>query len=395
VLVLWLAEFAGFLAGGLSVGGSAYLALATAAVVPPFVGLGALASQLAPTRRMALELGSAAVVVFLLLRVIADTVAGASWLRWATPLGWSEELRPFAGPQPLALLAPLAATALLLVLAARLASRRDIGTGMLPARDSAPPRLRLLSSPTLQALRTERASLAIWLGSVGAFALVLGWVSSSISSAGISKSMREEIAKLGSGSIATPTGYLSFVFLIFVLVVCLFACGQVGAARHDESEQQLETIFALPVDRRRWLAGRLLLAAAAAAAISLLAGLLTWVGAAAAGVGVSLVSMLEAGANCLPSALLWLGIAALAFALIPRASAGIAYGLVTAAFLWQLVGSLVGVPKWLVEATPFAHIGLVPTQDFRALAAAVMVALGIVACAAAVWAFSRRDLVGQ
>ncbi len=79
--------------------------------------------------------------------------------------------------------------------------------------------------------------------------------------------------------------------------------------------------------------------------------------------------MLEAGANCLPVALLFLGVAALAYAVAPRASGGIAYGLVTVAFLWQLVGSLLGAPRWLVELTPFAHVGLVPAQPFRAGAA--------------------------
>lgn len=67
VLVLWLAEFAGSVAGGLPVGGSAYMALSTASVAPVFVGLGALTSQLAPTRRIALELGCGLVGLFLLL----------------------------------------------------------------------------------------------------------------------------------------------------------------------------------------------------------------------------------------------------------------------------------------------------------------------------------------
>ena len=89
---------------------------------------------------------------------------------------------------------------------------------------------------------------------------------------------------------------------------------------------------------------------------------------------ISLPRMLEAGANCLPVALLFLGIAALAYAVVPRASAGIAYGLVTLAFLWHLVGALLGVPRWLVDLTPFAHVGLVPTQPFRTGAAAVMLA---------------------
>jgi ABC-2 type transport system permease protein len=104
--------------------------------------------------------------------------------------------------------------------------------------------------------------------------------------------------------------------------------------------------------------------------------------------------MLEAGANCLPVALLFLGIAALAYAVVPRASAVIAYGLVIVAFLWQLVGSLVGAPKWLVDLTPFEHVGLVPTQPFRLGAALVMLAIGAVSALAAIGVFRRRDLLG-
>jgi ABC-2 type transport system permease protein len=383
VAILWLAEFAGLVIAGLPAGGSAYLALATASVVCVFVGVGAVASQLAPTRRMALEIGGAVVVLFLLLRVIADTSSGAGWLRWATPLGWAEDLRPFTGAHPVVLMAPVVATVLLLVAAQRIAAGRDIGTGVLPARDSADPRLRLLSSPTAQALRGERGSLIVWLTSVGAFAYIIGVTANSTSSAGISTSLQRELAKLGSGSILTPSGYLAFTFIFFVLTVSLFACAQIGAARHVEADQQLEALLAQPVSRLRWLGGRLLLATAAAAALSLVSGLLSWAGAESGGASLSLARMLEAGANCLPVALLSLGIAALAYAVVPRASAGIAYGLVTAGFLWQLFGSLLGAPKWLVELTPFAHVGLVPSEPFRAGAAGVMVGIGLVAALAA------------
>ena len=80
-LILGAAEFAGLAAGGLPVRGSAYLALATVTVIPVFAGIGAVASQLAPSRRLAAELSGAAAGLFFLLRVIADTVAGAGWLR--------------------------------------------------------------------------------------------------------------------------------------------------------------------------------------------------------------------------------------------------------------------------------------------------------------------------
>ncbi len=392
-VVLWLAEFVGFALARLPVAQSAYLALATVSVVPVFVGFGAVASQLAPTRRIALSLTSAVVMMFWLLRVIADTWAGGAWLRWATPLGWSEAMRPFAGTRPTVLILPLAATIPLLVVSARIAARRDIGTGVLRVRDRAAPRLRLLSSPIAQAFRSERASLIVWTLGIATFAAILGMISTSISSAGVSEKLQKQLAKLGSGSIFTPSGYLAFVFIIFILAVCLFVCAQVGAAREEEADERLETLLTQPVSRHRWLGGRLLIAAGAAVVLSFLAGLLTWAGAASQGVNISLPRMLEAGANCLPVALLFLGFAALAYAIVPRASSAITYGLVSAAFLWYLVGSLLGVPKWVVDLTPFQHIGLVPVQAFRPVEAGIMVAIWIAFTLVALGAFRRRDLL--
>jgi polyether ionophore transport system permease protein len=390
--VLWLAAFAGLLLGGLPGGGSAYLALAVVSVVPVFAGAGALVSQFAPNRRMALELGGAMVAVSFLLRVIADT-SSAGWLRWATPLGWAEELHPFTGARPVVLLLPLATAAVLLLAAARIEMTRDLGTGLLAPHDSAEPRMWLLSSPTAQALRAELGSLMVWLASVAALALVIGIVSKSVSSLGISKQLERTLEKLGAGSVLTPIGYIGFSFSFFALIVSLLAVSQVAAARHEESEQRLETLLSLPVSRRTWLGGRLELAAACCAIVGLGAGVFAWLGATAEGVSISLPRMLEAGLNCLPVALLVLGLAALAYALLPRAGTAIGYGLVVVAYLWQLFGSLLGAPRWLVDATPFAHVGAVPAQPFRVAAALVMVAIGALAGLCAIGVFARRDLM--
>ena len=218
-------------------------------------------------------------------------------------------------------------------------------------------------------------------------------VAKSISSAGISKSVQREIAKLGSGSIVTPTGYLAFVFIFFVLAVSLFACAQIGAAQARGSRAAARDA-ARPAGRAgaAGSAGGCCWRACAAAAISLAAGLLTWAGADSRGVSISLPRMLEAGANCLPVALLFLGIAALAYAIVPRASAGIAYGLVAVAFLWYLVGSLLGAPKMARRSDAVrarrARAGAAVPGDRGARHARSRLA------ALAVWAFRRRDLAG-
>jgi polyether ionophore transport system permease protein len=393
-LVLWLADFAGLVAGGLPVGGSAYLALATASVIPVFAGIGAVTSQLAPTRRLASQLAVGMLALSFLLRAIADTSTGLGWLRWTTPLGWAEELRPFTGARPLVLLLPAAAGALLLLAAQRISAGRDLGRGVIAARDTAAPRLRLLSSPTAQALRSQAGTFAAWLSGVGAFALVIGVIAKSISSAGISPSLQREIAKLGSGSILTPTGYLGFAFVFFVLAVSFLAVAQVAAIRDAEASGQLETLLSRPVSRAAWLAGRLAVATIGVCAVSLVAGLFAWLGTSAVGISLPVTRLVEAGANCVPVALLFAGIAALGFACVPRAGAGLAYGLVAVAFVWDLFGALLGAPGWLVGFSPFEHVGLMPGEPFRPGAAAVMLAIAVVAAAAATYAFRRRDLVG-
>jgi ABC-2 type transport system permease protein len=124
----------------------------------------------------------------------------------------------------------------------------------------------------------------------------------------------------------------------------------------------------------------------------LTAALLGWIGAASQNAGVSLPRMLEAGVNCLPTSLLFLALAALAFALAPRGSTGIAYGLVSVAFVWELFGALLGAPDWLLDLTPFQHVALVPSQPFRAGAGAAMLGIAVAASLAALRIFGRRDL---
>ena len=250
--VLWLAEFAGFVVGGLPAGGSAYLALATASVVPVCVGVGALASQLAPDapdRARARRRGRR---LLFLLRVIADTSSGAGWLRWATPLGWAEELRPFTGAQPARAAAARSRRACCCSWPPRGSPHAATSAPGCCRRATAPqPRLRLLSSPTAQALRSERGSLIVWTGGVAAFAFILG---RDLEEHLLRRHLRRACSARSRSSAParslTPTGYLAFVFIFFVLAVSLFACAQIGAARHEEADEQLETLLALPVGRR-------------------------------------------------------------------------------------------------------------------------------------------------
>jgi ABC-2 type transport system permease protein len=379
----------GLIAAGLPAASSAFLAVTVGSAAVVFAGVGAVASQLVASRRRAVELSAGALALAFALRVVADTVSGAGWLRWLSPLGWVEQMRGFAHPAPIVLVLPIAAGGLLIAAAMRIARARDLGTGTLSFTGSRPSRLTGLGSPGAFALRSELPALGAWAAGIGSFALIIGMISKSVSAAGISPALRRELARVGSGSVTTPAGYLGFVFLIFILVLSLFACSQIGAARGEEVEGRLETLLAAALGRARWLTARLMVAVTAAAFLSLVAGTLAWVGARLAGVDVSLAQLLLAATNCFAAAALFIGVGALA----PRAGVAIVYALVTVLFLWQLFGSLLGAPRWLIDVSPFVHLGFAPARPFRIGPVVVMLALGALTATAAAVRLARRDIV--
>jgi ABC-2 type transport system permease protein len=241
-------------------------------------------------------------------------------------------------------------------------------------------------------VRDERTSLTTWLIGTGAFAVVVGSLSGSISGA-LSPDVRRQLVRLGAGDIIRPAGFLAFYFSFFTLAVCIFACTQVAAARREEGEQRAETLLALPLFRLRWLAERLGVAVAGAMGIALAAALGCWAGARLNGIHVALGGLLEAGANTLPAGVLFLGLATALFGTVPRVSTGLAYGLVALAFVWDLVAAVVDAPSWLRTVSPFHHLGLVPIRAYPVHDATVMALIGLASLAAGFVAFRRRDLM--
>jgi ABC-2 type transport system permease protein len=365
-------------------------ALVAAGIMAPavlYAALGALASQIAPTRRSAQALAGGVLAVSVFLRIAADIGHGVGWLRWATPIGWVEQLRPVTGADPAVLGLYALATAAVVAVTALLARRRDIGSSLLRPRAVVPSRTTLLGSPTEAALRSELPSLLAWLIGAGLLAFALGAFAHSVTT---------EIRKVSIHTyglhITTAAGYLATVFALFALIVALFAASHIGGLRDEESSGRLETLFALPVARRSWIGGRLAVAGVTTVLLALGLGALAWAGAAVTGGGVSFAQMIAAGANCIAVSLLFLALGVLLFAWVPRPSPGAAFGLIGIAFLWELVGALVSAPSWLLTISPFHHVTQVPLVAADRRGTAVMLVIAALAAWAGVERFARRDL---
>ena len=396
VVVLWVVTAAITVVVGrsskvqINAGGALYLAVAVVAAASMFLAIGALTSQLAPTRRRASAYAGATLGIAYALRMVADSGTGLGWMRWTSPLGWVEELQPLTSPHPLALL-PIGG---LIFVSAGLtlwfAERRDLGASMFPDHASSVPHTGLLFGPTGLDLRLARSNLTAWGVGIAAYGLLLGLVAKSAGSAILSStSLTRAFSRLGA---VGTEAYLGVAFLMLAVLVAFVACGQINAARAEEAEGRIDHLLVRPLARSSWFASRLTVAAAALALGGVVAGVFAWLGAVSQASGVSFMSMLGAGLNVIPPAVCVLGIGALAFGAWPRASTIASYGVLVWSFLVELVGGIVGLNHWVLDTSVFHQMAAAPAVSPDWTSGTVLLALGAAAAFAGGVAFRLRDL---
>jgi ABC-2 type transport system permease protein len=396
LVTMWAVTAAAYVAvgrgtdAGFSVRASLFAAAATVAAAAVFLAVGALCSQLAATRRQAAGLAAAVFGAAYLIRAVAYSTT-ADWLRRASPLAWVDETHPFVGSHSLPLLLIGGLVAVLVALTVVLGGRRDLGAGVLAARDTARTRTRFLNGPLPLAARLGRGTTLGWIAGLGAGGLILGLAAKGTADVWSSQTggMFVNLAGARGGAV-----YLGIMFLFVAFLVTMAAAGQVAATREEEAEGYLDHLLARSVTRLSWLAGRFAVAAGALLLLGVSAGLFTWVGTASTGAGLSLPTLLAAGVNVVPVGILVLGIGTLVHGLAPRLATTVAYGLVAWSFLVEIVGAGLGASGWLLDLSILHHIARAPAADVRWDSAAILIALGVAAAAVGGLVFAHRDLKG-
>ena len=162
--VVALLIFAGLAAIGLPPGGSAALGLAIGTCGLVFAGVAAVTAQLSGTARGArgIAIGVLAAAYLVMSAGAAAGSGGARWLLWASPVGWVTQVRAYTGDRWLVLALPVAAAAVIGILAAVLAARRDLDAGLVPPRPGPAQAPGSLRSPLALAWRLQRAGLIGW-----------------------------------------------------------------------------------------------------------------------------------------------------------------------------------------------------------------------------------------
>ena len=356
---------------------------------------GGLAGQLVSDRRRAAVLAAAGLGLGLLARMVADSADALSALHWLSPLGLLALTEPFAAAR-LAPLAVLLCADLALAVAVWVASsRRDVGAGVLAARDSFQPRLGGLRSLSRFTVWRSGGSMLAWAAGVWLYFLLIGLLASSVTTFLVENPVFADLAgQAGFGSLTTVAGYLASLFALLAIPLGLYGASRISVDSADEEARRLTMVFAAPVTRRHWF---LLQAGTAAAGIVVLAvgaGLVSWLGAAAVGAAISLDAAIVGALNVLPVAWLSLGAALLAFGWLPRSVLAVGALPTVGGFLLQVLAESLRWPSWLLRLSPYQHIHAVPYEPVHWAGATGMTIIAAGLALLGMTGFARRDLRG-
>jgi len=394
VLVLGLLTALSLIGVGLPASGSFAFGLTWAAAGLAFAAVAAVAAQVTEGARTANGLIAVALGVSYVLRALGDSASegGARWISWLSPIGWAQQIRPYAGDRFLVVLAPLALMVVLVSAAFALIRRRDVGAGLIRPRPGPATAAPSLRSPLALAWRLHRGSLYGWGFGFLLLGFVVGNIASDVDGFVSSQSAKDLVEKLGGVSGLTDS-FLSAEMGILGLLASAYGIQAALRLRSEETALRAEPLLATGVTRARWLGSHVAMALFGTGVLIMLGGLGSGIssGASLDNMGSQVPRMLAAAAIQLPAIWLVTALVVLLFGLAPKLITA-AWGLFVAFVLLGQFGPIFDLPQGLMDISPYAHTPRLPGGDFTAAPVIWLAAIAAALALTGLTTFRRRDI---
>ncbi|WP_405614522.1 ABC transporter permease [Streptomyces sp. NBC_01508] len=374
---------------GISTGEALLYGLTHAALGLVFAGVAAITVQITAHTRGASGMALAVIGVSYVLRASGDV--GNEALSWLTPIGWGQRTYVFVDNRWWPLLLCLALAALTAATGFALSTRRDVGAGLRSARLGRRTASDTLTRPLGFALRLHRGTL---LG-FGAGLFLMGVMYGSI--LGDAADMVKNIAQVQEaleriGGVSVAESFASMTMVIVAVVTSVYVVMAALRPRAEESAGRAEPVLATGLSRDRWVGSHVAVALAGGTAVLLVAGLgFGLSGAASVGDGGLVLQLVGAALAYAPALWVTVGVTVVLFGWFPRAGAA-AWIVPVYGFLVGYLGSLLQLPGWMNNLSPFGHVPQLPAAEMSWTPMLVLTAVA----AGLIWlglaGFRRRDL---
>lgn len=388
-LAIGLLSWVAVVAAGFDPVGSVAFAASFAACGIVFTGIGAVAAQLTSSGRATIGLSLAVLGTAYVVRMAGDL--GDGTLSWLSPLGWTHQLRAYAGERWWVLGLSVVAAAGSFVVAAVLSEHRDLGAGMLPQRLGRARAAATLTPRGGLAFRLQRGQLAGWSIGLALLGAVYGSVGQDVEQMFEDNPELQDFVDL-SGEAPLVDSFVSYTLLLGAMLAAGYAVSSVLRMRTEERTGRADLLLGGPLPRPAWMASQLWVTVVGTALLLAASGLGTGVGLAVAlDEPGRVLSSVGASAAHLPAVLVVVGAAVALWGLRPAWSSA-AWAVVALVVAVGLFGDLLRLPGWVRRISPLEHSPGMPAEPFDALPLAVLVLVAAALLAAGVAGFARRDV---
>lgn len=373
-----------------STGGSLLFAAGCFATGIAFAGLTAVIVQVAEYSRTATSLAAGLGLggAFLIKGLGDMGHEHGTLLSWFSPMAWPQQTAPFVLDRWWPLAFSLAFAVVTIALGYALSARRDVGAGLIAPRAGRARAAGWLGTPIGLAWRLERRAILWWALGLGFLGMAMG----AFAERAVPGEMPEALLQVLGGAENITAGYLAYMGIFMATIVAVYAVLAMQGLRAEEAGGRGEPVLASAVSRWSWLGASVLVGAAGVVIIMAVAGAATGLGAASALGDNSLIwDVTAAHLNHAPPVLVVLGVAALLFGLLPRAT-GAAWAVVVYGFMVGTFGALMELPDVAFDLSPFEHAARMPLEEFELAPIVVLLAVAGVLTVAGLVGFRRRDL---
>jgi ABC-2 type transport system permease protein len=397
-IVVGLACTGAAIAEGLPAYGALVMGASFAGVGIVFLGIAALAGQLAQTSRGANGLAVTVLGIAYLLRAAGDLAATddvAGGASWASPLGWGQAMRSYGENNWAPLLLLVGVAVVLCAISLRLEATRDLGAGLLPDRPGPRGASALTRTPVGLTLRLQRWSILGWGVGIVIGGLFFGAVATAMANLLGGNGAPAKVF-LGGLTGNVLTGLLGYFTMAEALLIAAFVLQSATTLRSEEANGSVELQWTGALSRVRWAASRIAVPAVISLVVLAVSGYAEGASYGAAIHDPSQAAHYAASAIAYwPTMLLIIGLVVFLAGWLPRASitaSWVIYGLVV---LVSMFGALFKLPDWLANNTPFTAIEHVTMGSFNALPLVVLALLAVVLAVLGLARLRSRDCVTE
>jgi ABC-2 type transport system permease protein len=357
-----------------------------------FAGVSAVTAQISENARPARGLAAGVLGLAYLLRAVGDSTDRATWLSWLSPIGWTQQVRPFAHERWWVLLIPLVVGAALIVIGVTLEGRRDFGSGLRPAPLGPARAAAALSTPVGLAWRLQRGSLVAWTIAVAVFAGAIGSVANGVLDIFHGNPELEGILRRLGGGQSLVDAFFAAVLPIMATVATIHTVQSMLRLRSEETETRAEQVLGTAVTRTRLLGSHLVHAVASPPILMTVVGLSAGGAYAVSAHDPSKVWAVLGGALVLvPAMWIFTGVTMALIGMAPERS-GLAWGALIACGVLGQLGPILQLPEEVLKISPFANVPQLPGHPLEPIPLVILIVIATALTAAGVWAYQRRDI---